>query len=177
MEYKLFVGNIPFDCKNRDFKKCFQKYKGVINADLINTSSNNSKCFGFVLFDNIKNLDNILKENNVYIGERKLRLTRYFEKNKSTQNYIKLENIPSTINDKDIRKEFETYSEVGKCFVDMDRQTGKFKTTGIVEIIETEIFEQLLTLDVILINNEQILMSRYSDNLSKTSEIKKNNYY
>lgn len=177
MEYKLFVGNIPFDCKIRDFKKCFQKYKGVINADLINTSNNNSRCFGFVVFDNIKNLDDIIKENNVYIGERKLRLTRYFEKNKSTQNYIKLENIPSTITDKDIRKEFETYSEVGKCFVDMDRQTGKFKTTGIVEIIETEIFEQLLTLDVILINNEQISISRYLDNLPKISEIKKNNYY
>ena len=185
MEYKLFVGNIPFDCKSKDFKKCFQKYKGIISADLINTSNNsnnnsnnNSKCFGFVVFDNKDSLDDIIRENNAYIGERKLRLTRYFEKNKSTQNYIKLENIPNTITDRDIRKEFETYSEVGKCFIDMDRQTGKFKTTGIVEIIETEIFEQLLTLDVILINNEQILMKRYSDKINNPHENKKfNNYY
>jgi RNA recognition motif-containing protein len=177
MEYKLFVGNIPFDCKNKDFKKCFQKYKGIISADLIsNSSNNNSKCFGFVVFDNKDSLDNIIKENNVYIGERKLRLTRYFEKNKSTQNYIKLENIPSNITDIDIKKEFETYSEVGKCFVDMDRHTGKFKTTGIVEIIETEIFEQLLTLDIILINNEQISMSRYSDKIINNNENRKNNY-
>ena len=60
----------------------------------------------------------------------------------------------------------------------MDRQTGKFKTTGIVEIIETEIFEQLLTLDVILINNEQISMKRYSDKINNPHENKKfNNYY
>lgn len=159
MEYKLFVGNIPFDCKKKDFKKCFQKYNGFVSADLINDTS--SKCFGFVVFDNKNIIDNIIKDNNIIIGERKLRLTRYFEKNNKVQNYIRLENIPSNISDKDIRKEFENYSQVGKCFIDMDRETGEFKTTGIVEILETEIFEQLLSLDIILIKDEQINMKRY----------------
>ena len=60
-----------------------------------------------------------------------------------------------------IKKEFENYSEVGKCFIDMDRETGEYKTSGIVEILETEVFEQLLTLDIILINDYQINISRY----------------
>jgi RNA recognition motif-containing protein len=178
MEYKLFVGNIPFDCKKKDFKKCFQNFDGFVSADLIVNS--NSKNFGFVVFNKKNTVDNIIKDNNIIIGERKLRLTRYFDKNNKVQNYIRLENIPDTITDKDIRTEFENYSQVGKCFINMDRETGKLKSTGIVEIMETEIFEQLLSLDVILIKDIQILMKRYVNkiivNKDKNNEINYNYY-
>jgi hypothetical protein len=43
----------------------------------------------------------------------------------------------------------------------MDRFTGKYKTTGIIEIIDIDIFEQLLNLDIILIKDEKIIMERY----------------
>ncbi len=167
MEYKLFVGNIPFDCKKKDFKKCFQNFDGFVSADLINS---NSKSFGFVVFNKKITVDNIIKNNNIILGERKLRLTRYFDKNNKTSNYIRLENIPNFISDKDIRTEFENYSQIGKCFIDMDRETGKLKNTGIVEIIETDIFEQLLTLDVILIKDKPILMKRYINKIVAPKE-------
>lgn len=158
MEYKLFVGNIPFDCTKYQFKNIFKKYTGFKNADLVNE---NNKCFGFVIFDNVNIIEDIIKTNNVFIKDRKLRLTRYNNKNKDTTNYIKLKNIPPSVSIHDIRTEFENYSEVGKCFIDMDRITGKYKDTGIVEIIETDIFKQLLDLDIILINDNQILMEKY----------------
>lgn len=163
MEYKLFVGNIPFDCTKHQFKNMFKKYNGFKSADLVNE---NNKCFGFVIFDNVNTIEDIIKTNNVFIKDRKLRLTRYNNKIKETTNYIKLKNIPKTISIQDIRTEFENYSQVGKCFIDMDRITGKYKDTGIVEIIETDIFEQLLDLDVILINDNQILMERYDINMN-----------
>lgn len=176
MEYKLFVGNIPFDLKKKDFKNCFQKFNGFVSADLIINS--NSKNFGFVVFNKKTTVDNIIKDNNIIIGERKLRLTRYFDKNNFIQNYIRLENIPNTIIDTDIRKEFENYSPVGKCFVDMDRNTGQLKNTGIVEIIETEIFEQLLTLDVILIKDTPINLKRYINKIASNKDNEINyNYY
>lgn len=178
MEYKLFVGNIPYDCKNKDFKKCFQNYDGFVSADLINNNSckSNSKCFGFVVFNNKKTFDNIINNNNIYISDRKLRVTRYFDKNNEIQNYIRLQNIPKNISDKDIRLEFENYSKVGKCFIDMDRETGEYKTSGIVEILEPEVFEQLLTLDVILINDFEINISRYINKLDNHEITKKNKY-
>ena len=178
MEYKLFVGNIPFNCKKKDFKKCFQNFDGFVSADLINNT--NSKSFGFVVFNKKTTVDNIIKDNNVILGERKLRLTRYFDKNNKTQNYIRLENIPNNITDKDIKLEFENYSPVGKCFIDMDRDTGKLKSTGIIEISETEIFEQLLTLDVILIKDIPINLKRYVNKIiiNKEPECNYNfNYY
>jgi RNA recognition motif-containing protein len=166
MEYKLFVGNIPFDCTKFQFKTIFKKYTGFKSADLVNE---NNKCFGFVIFDNINIIEDIIKTNNVFIKDRKLRLTRYNNKIKETTNYIRIKNIPNTVSIQDIRTEFQNYSEVGKCFIDMDRTTGKYKDTGIVEIIETDIFEQLLDLDVILINDHQILIEKYDININSNS--------
>ena len=165
MEYKLFVGNIPFDCNKNDFKNIFKKYEGFKNAELI---SDNNKCFGFVLFDDKNSMENILQNNNIFIKDRKLRLTRYNNKNKETNNYIKLSNIPSIITDDDIRKEFENYSEIGKCFIEMDRI---YKTTGIIEIIDTDIYNQLLNLDIILINDQPINMSSYENKFNKNDSI------
>lgn len=167
MEHKLFVGNIPFNCNKNEFKNIFKNYNGYINADLINE---NNRCFGFVIFKDKQSLENILELNNIFIRDRKLRLTRY-NKNKENNNYIKLENIPNEISVDDIKKEFENYSKIGKCFIDMDRITGKYKTTGIVEILETEIYEQLLDLDIILINNHQITMKSYENKYDKTNKI------
>jgi RNA recognition motif-containing protein len=176
MEYKLFVGNIPFDCTKNQFKNIFKKFNGFKSADLIN-DINNNKCFGFVIFDNNNIIDKIIDENNIFIKERKLRLTRYNNKIKETTNYIRLKNIPSSITSTDIRTEFENYSEIGKCFIDMDRFTGKYKTSGIVEIIDTYIFEQLLNLDIILIKDEKITMERYENiHITDKEKDKKYNY-
>lgn len=159
MEYKLFVGNIPFDCNLQEFRDSFKKCKGYVTADLINNS--NSRCFGFVVLKNKESLEELLEHNNVFLKDRKLRLTRYNNKSKETNNYIKLENIPNNIKSDDIRKEFENYSEVGKCFIDMDRLTGIYKSTGIIEILETDIFEKILNLDSILVKDVPISISRY----------------
>ncbi len=174
MEYKLFVGNIPFDCTKIQFKSIFKKFNGFKSADLIN---DNNKCFGFVIFDNSNIIDEIIDDNNIFIKDRKLRLTRYNNKIKETTNYIRLKNIPLSIKSSDIRTEFENYSEIGKCFIDMDRFTGKYKTTGIIEIIDIDIFEQLLNLDIILIKDEKIIMERYENiHINDREKERKYNY-
>ena len=170
MEYKLFVGNIPFDCTKNQFKNIFKKYDGFKNADLIN---DNNKCFGFVIFNNNHVIDDIINANNIIIKDRKLRLTRYNNKIKETTNYIRLKNIPSSITSSDIRTEFENYSDVGKCFIDMDRFTGQYKNTGIVEIIDTDIFLQLLDLDIILIKDEKIVMECFDNSFITENKDKK----
>jgi len=172
MDYKLFVGNIPFDCNIDEFRNAFKTCKGYITADLIN--ENTSRCFGFVVLKDNLSLENLLN-NNILIRDRKLRLTRYNEKIKEQHNYIKLENIPTSITKEDIRTEFENYSKIGKCFIEMDRLTGKYKTSGIVEIIETDVYEQLLTLDTILINDKPINMSRYNK-VTITNQVVKNEH-
>ncbi len=161
MDYKLFVGNIPFDCKLNEFRDAFRKCKGYVNADLINNS--NSRCFGFVILKNKECLEDLLNKNNVFLKDRKLRLTRYNNKTKETNNYLRLDNIPNNITSDDIKTEFENYSEIGKCFIDMDRLTGEYKTTGIIEILEEDIFYKILNLDTILVKDIPISISKYEN--------------
>ena len=163
MEYKLFVGNIPFDCKLSEFREAFKKCKGYITADLINNI--NSKCFGFVLLENKNCIEELLNKNNIFIKDRKLRLTRYNNKIKQTNNYLKLNNISSSITINDIKKEFENYSNIGKCFIDMDRNTGKYKNTGIVEILDIDIYDKFLNIETILINDLPISIEKYENNI------------
>lgn len=161
MEYKLFVGNIPFDCRLSEFRGAFKNCKGYITADLINNSS--SKCFGFVVLENQNCLEELVNYNNIFLKDRKLRLTRYNNKIKQTNNYLKLSNIPTTITIEDIRKEFENYSCIGKCFIDMDRNTGKYKNTGIVEILDSDIYDKFLNIETILINDLPISVDKYEN--------------
>jgi RNA recognition motif-containing protein len=166
MDFKLFVGNIPFDCTLNEFRNAFKKCKGYINADLINNS--NSRCFGFVILKNKESMEELLIKNNIYVKDRQLRLTRYNNNTKNKENnYIKISNIPSILTINDIRREFENFSDVGKCFIDTDRNTGEYKDTGIVEIIDTDIFEQLIKIETLLINEYTINLSRYNNDIIK----------
>ena len=165
MEYKLFVGNIPFNCSSEEFKNAFKKRKGYVTADLINNS--NSRCFGFVVLKNKENVEELINKNDVFIKDRKLRLTRYTQKKESV-NYIRLSNIPLSIKADDIKKEFENYSNIGKCFIEMDRLSGIYKDTGIIEIIDSDIYEKLLKMESIYINDIPIDMARYMNKINKT---------
>lgn len=172
MEHKLFVGNIPFDCNLEDFRNAFNECEGYIIADLINNSS--SGCYGFVIFENKENIEKLINNNNIFIKDRKLRLTRYNKKTKSI-NYIKLKNIPLTIKAEDINKEFLNYSKIGKCFIEMDRITGIYKDTGIIEILDNDIYQKLLKMESIYINNIPIEMSKYTNNI-EFNKIETNNH-
>ena len=48
---KIFVGNVPFQCSKEEFTDCFNKYKGFLDADIVNRfNSENCRGFGFVTF-------------------------------------------------------------------------------------------------------------------------------
>lgn len=159
-EYKLFIGNVPFDCSEFEFKNTFKKIKGYVNAELI--SGMNNRGFGFVTVKNLESMENIISENNLYIKDRKLRITRYNTNNYNKKNlYIRLENIPKELTVNDIKLEFENFTQVGKCFIDTDRDTGEQKSTGIVEILEESMYYSLLNLEELLINDFAITMKKY----------------
>ena len=32
--YKIFVGNVPYECSNEEFRECFRDMNGYITADV-----------------------------------------------------------------------------------------------------------------------------------------------
>jgi RNA recognition motif-containing protein len=58
---KIFVGNVPFDCTNDEFKEPFKNIEGCTLAELVNRSNNsNTRGFGFLTFENSEYANNFL---------------------------------------------------------------------------------------------------------------------
>ena len=180
---KLFVGNVPFDCTNIEFRECFKNIDGYVIADLINMRG-----FGFVVLSSPIYRDNLLKENNFFIKNRKLRLSVYDNQPKNNveiSSFIKLENISSNISRDDIQNEFKNFCEVGKCFIDTNRITGEKLSTGMVEIFDVEVLHQLLSLGSLLMHDKSELIlkpfNKKSENFinkyKKKPTISKEEYY
>lgn len=77
--YKIFVGNVPFQCSQSEFSKCFDLFPGFIKAEIVYKQNLNlSRGFGFVTFDT-KNNAMILLDNSTQIQckDRTLRFTEY----------------------------------------------------------------------------------------------------
>jgi RNA recognition motif-containing protein len=178
---KIFVGNVPFDCNNIDFKECFKNVDGYISADLINMRG-----FGFVEVETQLDRDNIINKGVFFIKNRKLRLSVYDLTSKHTvevSSFIKLENISSNITREDIQNEFNNFCKIGKCFIDTNRITGERLSTGIVEVFDVEVLHQLLSLGSLLMHDKsEIILKPFSNNNSlqknkKKFFLSKDNYY
>jgi RNA recognition motif-containing protein len=171
IDCKIFVGNVPFDCNNIEFRECFKNVDGYVIADLINMRG-----FGFVELKSSYYRDLILNGiTNFFIRNRKLRLSVYDNSSKNTietSNFIKLEQISPNITRDDIQNEFSNFCKVGKCFIDTNRLTGEKLSTGLVEIFDAEVLHQLLSLGVLLMHDKSELVLKPFNNKSSNNTFK-----
>ena len=160
-ETKIFVGNIPFDATSNEFTKCFENTNGFISADLML-----SRGFGFVTYKNKFLCEEVIKNNDSYIRNRRLRITLYDQPKKLLQEkiFIKLSNINEYITRDDIKKEFDNFCKTGICFIDRNRETGEFLDTGIIELFDKDVAQQLLDLgSIIMSDSSEILIKPYEE--------------
>jgi len=164
-ETKIFVGNIPFDATSKEFTKCFESTDGFISADLILTRG-----FGFVTYKNKFLCEEVINNNDSYIRNRRLRLSLYDQPKKSIQEkiYIRLTNINEYVTREEIKKEFDNFCKTGICFIDRNRETGDFLTTGIIELFDKDVAQQLLDLgSIIMSDSSEIFLKSYDDKLEE----------
>lgn len=171
---KIFVGNVPFQCSQFEFQKCFEKMDGFIKAEIIcRQGTNISRGFGFVTFNNQKDAKKLLYNNTIILKDRTLRFTEY-TMNKYTQNIQSYDNNPSplVVQNKNyilvnnLRKDstrdelyeiFSKYGEVGKYFILSDPDTGIFKNQGVIEIIDVDLYNLLLSQKTLNVTNSYVL--------------------
>lgn len=99
---KIFVGNVPFQCNQLEFSKCFESYTGFIKAEIVYKQNTNiSRGFGFVTFDNKTNADVLLNEKlEIKCKNRLLRFTEY-EVSTSENKFVQhMQNIQNNFKNK-----------------------------------------------------------------------------
>jgi len=143
---KIFVGNVPFDCTNKEFQDIFNNVEGYISGEIITKyNSQNSRGFGFIILNTLENAKKILGRNDIVLKERVLRFTEYDNKNKiKNKIYYDNENIKNryliikdviNIYREDIKEMFVD-QEIGKYFIAVNRKTGDKLDYAIVEYYE-----------------------------------------
>lgn len=182
---KIFVGNVPFQCDINEFQQCFKNLYGFVRAELVcRQNSNLSRGFGFVIFDSPENASKLIGREDIKFMNRTLRFTKYdfniisdtsnviqkshdkqFEitKNKfiTPKNYIFVKNLNSSISRENLKSIFDKFGNVGKHMIISDHNTGILKNTGIVEILDDNVYDILLKQKYIDIENNILELCKW----------------
>lgn len=124
---KVFVGNVPFVCNREEFINCFSNLDGFVDADIIlRYGSNLSRGFGFVIFETDQQVNKLLERNDIQIGNRTLRFTKYIDHNtfidkKQSENIILnklfIKDLPITITNKILFDDFSIWGNILNIFI------------------------------------------------------------
>lgn len=149
-EYKIFVGNVPYQCTQEEFARCFQDVDGFIKAEIITVyKTNMSRGFGFVTMRSMYDAENLKQRDDIMFKGRALRFTSYQNENsklvmENLNNYVFVDGIPEGKNRDWLRNCFSTYEPIGKCFVTMNHENGEMKGNGVIEIIDDSKYKNIL---------------------------------
>tara|TARA_Y100000780_G_scaffold171919_1_gene157066 strand:- start:1880 stop:2554 length:675 start_codon:yes stop_codon:yes gene_type:complete len=172
-EYKIFVGNVSFDCKKIDFVNCFNNYYGFVSAELIHDEKTfKTRGFGFVIVSNKETFELILSSN-IKLNNRELRLTEY--KNIDNDNeisnktiykvFIKTDNI--LIKKNDIYLLLKDYGEIYNLEINFN--------TCVISYLDKKSFREVLNKKNIIYNNTKFYIYPYKKKLSYISSFKEYN--
>lgn len=77
-ECKIFVGNVPYQCTQEEFEKCFEKIEGFVKAEIITMyKTNMSRGFGFITLKSLHDAEKLKHRNDIFFKGRNLRFTNY----------------------------------------------------------------------------------------------------
>lgn len=156
--YKIFVGNVPFQCSNQEFINCFKDIDGFIDGEIINRHNTEySRGFGFITLETEDAGKKLMARTDIICKDRVLRFADYNfgEKSQTDKNYIFIKNIPRHMKRNDLIDIFSKYGDIGACFILTNTKTGISKGNGIIEIKDNEIYN-------LLIKNKYIDVSDYT---------------
>lgn len=180
---KIFVGNVPFQCVESEFKQCFRDVPGFVSAEIVTRhNSPYSRGFGFVTVKTAEDAKKLIQRNDIIFKNRILRFTEYnfqdkIKISKQQKNYLFVKNVPKDMNREQLKNIFSTKANIGACFINSNIRTGESRGNAVVEIKDDDIFEKLIADKFIKINDQQYFeVSRWRNKIKSKPYIKDNMY-
>lgn len=130
---KIFVGNVPYQCNQEEFRNCFKNIDGFIEAEIITINKTNiSRGFGFITMKSSECADKLKNRNDIMIKNRLLRFTAYknIDKNdKSCYNHDEF-----TAHDKTAESVIFTNNYVDDYIANVDNYVGDINNDNVDNI-------------------------------------------
>lgn len=176
IEYKIFVGNVPYHCTQEEFDACFLNVEGFIRAEIITIHKTNmSRGFGFVSLKTLHDAEILKKRNDINFKGRTLRFTSYQDGTykpiiESFTNYVSIDGIPDGKDREWLKTKFSNYEPIGRCFISMNQDTGELKSCGVIEVLDEIKYKHIISKRWHDIDGKMIESSRYKNKIYFKSE-------
>jgi nucleolin len=177
-QWKLFVGNVPFQCTKEEFTDWWKDKQGFVEAEVVQRfNSDVSRGFGYVTLDSRENMEALLNEQNLQFKNRTLRLSKW-EKNTRTKqrgNLVFVRNVPQDADEDEVCKTFDDqWGNVSKCTFNVDKRTGQKLNSCVVEFTDRESYNNALGSKELEWNGSVLNLYRFRDNSRNTNQYNKN---
>ena len=130
IENNVFVKKIAKEISQKEFNDYFKKFGNVISSKIAEDEEGESMGYGFVLYDSEEGAKNAIKECNGKDWYGKKLYVSQFVKNRPRKplrfNNVYVRNIPKDWDEKEVRKYFSKYGEIGSMIV-KEPQKDKLK--------------------------------------------------
>lgn len=146
---KIFVGNVPFNCSQEEFEKCFDSVQGVIKAEIVKGVRDDSRGIGFITMNSERDAELLKNREDIKCKGRTLRFYPYQThsiKNKSepNNNYVYIEGVPI---DKDrtwLKEVFKDYGPFNRYFIYVNQDTGERKTSALLDLADDKKYDKII---------------------------------
>ena len=169
--FKVFVGNVPFQCSKEEFVSCFESMSGFVEADLVRRpNSESSRGFGFVSFSDSESAKSLMETEDLVLKDRTLRFSEYNEpqpRKSETQNLVFVRNVPTDTSEESLTSVFSSFGEVKGCRINTDRKTGNPSGSCVVEFVSSEGASKVLSERTVDMNDTSLDVYQFRSNSSK----------
>lgn len=140
--YRIFVGNLPFNCGIEDLKTGFSKLHGYVDANVIRRpDSSMNRGYGYIVFSNEADAKKMLGTTDMTFWGRPLRFAEYHIREPSHEPLqirqvryrVFVRGIPENWKNEQLVDQFKKYGELGLCYINQNKSTGKTLSSGVVE--------------------------------------------
>eukprot|EP00088_Acartia_fossae_P067941 TRINITY_DN8529_c0_g1_i2.p1 TRINITY_DN8529_c0_g1~~TRINITY_DN8529_c0_g1_i2.p1 ORF type:complete len:602 (+),score=186.33 TRINITY_DN8529_c0_g1_i2:114-1919(+) len=164
-ESKIFVGNLDENDTKDDLRNCFERFGNILDAFIMKDGvTGKSKCFGFVVFDSVKSMENCLANKPHRMGRNELEVKRAAPKkqygpgmkrkfDEDEDDVVEGEHIllrklyvgsiPISFREDEVQEYFEKFGKTVECELQKYRDTGKSKGMCFIT------FEKASTVDAV----------------------------
>lgn len=178
MTYKLFVGGLSIQMKEKDIKNYFSQFGPIRSVKVIRNDNRVSKCYSFMWMDCEDTMNRILSQKPHTIGNRIVDVNYVIDAKKEAVqriNDLKMKKLfvgglsKLTTTDS-LKLYFESFGQVRSCFVICRPDSKVSRRFGYVEFLDPEVAEEVLRNKTLYLEGKDISCRRFGEKDTQSFE-------
>jgi RNA recognition motif-containing protein len=171
MTYKLFVGGLSIQMKEKDIKSYFSSFGQIRSVKVIRNQKRVSKCYAFMWMEDESTMKTILESKSHKINGRVVDVNFVIDAKKEAvrrMNELKLKKLfvgglSKCTSSEELKQYFESFGEVRSCFVICRPDSKVSRRFGYVEFTDPQVAQSVLENQGLYLKGNNISCRRFGE--------------